>query len=621
MIENQNISNDVTVEEKNDSGNITYELSPQDFAALTATATTLYLQINETLRADTCVCCPERAEHWFKLITYRTANYSFSANTSTHVSARLYNDEGTLVASDNVDGEESAFLIDNYTLLAGYVYYLRVTSDHNTFNRFNTVIIGAGIPVESIRVTPSTLSLKTGETAILSEVITPEIVTNKQVVWSSSNPNVATVNANGKVLSKRSGVATISAIATDGTEKQGQCSVRVEPMVTGISLNRSSKILSLDETEQLTVNITPSNALNKNVTWNSSNWSVVHVNNDGLITGINFGTATISAISEDGGFVATCVVTVDARPKVVIEKDEEYSLGDIITNFNIIFDDGKIWHSVGCDLSLDENRSGIPLGNLYEKDYMTIPEQRYVTNKQIAYSAKQLAFIYLCDPYGVDFYLRHYDTVLHSKTLAELLWFKDEVFKEIFGCWPRLIKVFPDQSVSYYDYSRTMSDSDREDYWTDAEILFGEHPIYDWLTIAELAYNVLNTIAMTILGIVSPELAAIIAAVDLTKALFFNGAIEDAIANGESAGLELYVEDIINSSTTNQAVRDGLQARFGAVTAVVGVLATIIQTGVFMPTSDELSVCNKINSEEMRASFAIEDEELSIQEILDRYEN
>lgn len=108
-----------------------------------------------------------------------------------------------------------------------------------------------------------------------------------------------------------------------------------------------------------------------------------------------------------------------------------------------------------------------------------------------------------------------------------------------------------------------------------------------------------------------------ISAIDLTKYLFFNGAIEDAISSGESASLDLYVKDIINSSTTNQKVRDGLAARFGVISTVVGAISTVINTGLFFPSTDELSVCNKVNSEQLRASFVVDDEELSLQELID----
>ena len=79
--------------------------------------------------------------------------------------------------------------------------------------------------------------------------------------------------------------------------------------VTGISIP-GTQSLSIGESKTLTATVTPSNALNKNVTWKSSNTSVVTVTN-GTIKGIKEGTATVTATASDGSNVsASCTVTV-----------------------------------------------------------------------------------------------------------------------------------------------------------------------------------------------------------------------------------------------------------------------------------------------------------------------
>ena len=139
MNQNENMDAEITLTEENESSTAMYDLSPEDFAALTATATELELQLGQTLEADTCVHCAERTEHWFKLIVLHEADYSFSANVC--VGARLYDAQGNLLAADNDDGEKNGFLV-NYTLTQGQVYYLRVMPKLNYFMRFNTAING-----------------------------------------------------------------------------------------------------------------------------------------------------------------------------------------------------------------------------------------------------------------------------------------------------------------------------------------------------------------------------------------------------------------------------------------------------------------------------------------------
>ena len=82
-----------------------------------------------------------------------------------------------------------------------------------------------------------------------------------------------------------------------------------EVNVTGIALDTNSKTINLNKTATLTPTISPSDATNKNVTWTSSNTSVATVA-DGVVTGVSAGNATITATTVDGGYTATCAITV-----------------------------------------------------------------------------------------------------------------------------------------------------------------------------------------------------------------------------------------------------------------------------------------------------------------------
>lgn len=88
--------------------------------------------------------------------------------------------------------------------------------------------------------------------------------------------------------------------------------VEGETAVSGVSLNKTSTTITQEGSEQLTATVAPSYATNKNVTWSTSNSSVATVSNTGLVSGVNAGTATITVTTEDGGFTATCTVTVTA---------------------------------------------------------------------------------------------------------------------------------------------------------------------------------------------------------------------------------------------------------------------------------------------------------------------
>ena len=79
--------------------------------------------------------------------------------------------------------------------------------------------------------------------------------------------------------------------------------------VTGVALTPDNAELYVGETKNLMVVFTPSNATNKNVTWESSNTAVATVA-DGVVTAVGKGTATITVTTADGNHTATCEVTV-----------------------------------------------------------------------------------------------------------------------------------------------------------------------------------------------------------------------------------------------------------------------------------------------------------------------
>ncbi|MBQ8541219.1 MAG: Ig-like domain-containing protein [Clostridia bacterium] len=81
--------------------------------------------------------------------------------------------------------------------------------------------------------------------------------------------------------------------------------------VTGVSLDKSSVSLTARESVTLAATVAPEDASNADVTWKSSNKNVATVEN-GVVTAVGAGNATITVTTEDGGFSAKCVVTVKA---------------------------------------------------------------------------------------------------------------------------------------------------------------------------------------------------------------------------------------------------------------------------------------------------------------------
>ena len=177
------------------------------------------------------------------------------------------------------------------------------------------------IAVTGVSVNPEIATLGPIQTLQLIANFTPSNATNRSVIWSSSNPSVASVNTNsGLVTAVAEGEpATITATTSDG-EFTDTSTITVNIVaVSGVTVNPETGSLAPSETLQLTANIIPSNAANKSVTWSSSNPSVATVDSNGLITAVAEGEpATITATTSDGGFTDTSTITVNSYPDDLI---------------------------------------------------------------------------------------------------------------------------------------------------------------------------------------------------------------------------------------------------------------------------------------------------------------
>ena len=157
-----------------------------------------------------------------------------------------------------------------------------------------------------------TLNIERSKTAALTATVSPADAKRKAVEWKSSDESVAIV-INGTVTAVAPGTATITATAKDtslGTYSD-TCEVTVwSNPVTGISFGETIKTMKVNDTVKLTPTITPENASDKNVKWESSNSAVATVSDDGTVTAVSMGLATIHAVTVDGNFKASCVINV-----------------------------------------------------------------------------------------------------------------------------------------------------------------------------------------------------------------------------------------------------------------------------------------------------------------------
>ena len=170
-----------------------------------------------------------------------------------------------------------------------------------------TCAVTVTVPVESITLDKTNVTLEEGESITLSATITPEDATDKSITWSSSANSIATVDQSGKVTAIKEGTATISAKVGG---KQASCEITVNKkviQVTSITLDKEELTVFVGNQATLTATVKPDDATDKTITWTSSNTSAATVEN-GVIKGVGTGRTTITVTA--GNQSATCSVLV-----------------------------------------------------------------------------------------------------------------------------------------------------------------------------------------------------------------------------------------------------------------------------------------------------------------------
>ena len=152
------------------------------------------------------------------------------------------------------------------------------------------------------------LTLGVGTSYTVGVTIDPEDATDRSVVWTSQNSEIATVDNSGKVTGVAVGTTTVIAKISNG--EVVYLNVTVKDVLTALTLDVESVTVGVGKSVTIVPSFTPENAANTAVSWKSSDDAVATVDENGKVTGVAGGTAMITCTAEEGGYVANCIVTV-----------------------------------------------------------------------------------------------------------------------------------------------------------------------------------------------------------------------------------------------------------------------------------------------------------------------
>ena len=201
----------------------------------------------------------------------------------------------------------------------------RIKKGNQTGERWDKVILENGIigyiyqayvtevpevQIESINIDIDNKTLSKGERKQLQIIILPEEAKDYKLIYTSSNPEVATIDDTGTIQAIMSG-STIITVKAAENEVKAEIEISVFSKVTGISLDQKEINMQIGDIFRINGNIEPEDANNKNIIYESTNNEIAEIDNNGIIEAKNIGVTEIIAKSEENMQIqAKCQITV-----------------------------------------------------------------------------------------------------------------------------------------------------------------------------------------------------------------------------------------------------------------------------------------------------------------------
>lgn len=221
------------------------------------------------------------------------------------------------------------------------------------WNNINYITDGNNpIYIESIKVIGNQYSINSGQQLQLSYSYKPEYATEKSVGWTSMNETIATVDETGLVTGKGLGSVEIKCYPLKGNGETGSFFVAIYGQkVTELSVSPGTIYLNAGNNGQVNINITPSNAYNKNLKITSSDKTVAYADGN-VIYALKQGAAIITYETTDGSNLSAQVIVVASGTDGVeqINESDQNSINPvkvIINNQLLIRKKNKVYNLNG----------------------------------------------------------------------------------------------------------------------------------------------------------------------------------------------------------------------------------------------------------------------------------
>ena len=291
------------------------------------------------------------------------SGYKAAYFTSLAVYAnRIYFNDAENIAYINPDGS-------GYTVMKSFstsdgnknIYGMRIvgsTLEYVYIYDINGILkanysIDLFVPITSIKLPFENAKLPYNSWALIETTVNAGADASR-IIWASSDPTVAVVEAGGMVHGLKYGTTVITATSPDDPSVKSVMNLAIYEPTTSISLknNPTTVVIGATVTFKAVLN---TGALQNDIVWSSSNSNVLSIDSNGVVTAKALGTATIMAKSyEDPSVYATLVVTV-----AEVQPGDPTGDGRVDTKDAVLISQYLAGWAVGCDMSIaDVNHDG-----------------------------------------------------------------------------------------------------------------------------------------------------------------------------------------------------------------------------------------------------------------------
>lgn len=263
------------------------------------------------------------------------SSYQISATltpSTADTSKLIYESQDTSVVTVDANGK--------VTPVGSGTTSVRVYAPDYAVYNYVTINVSEAVDLEGLAIKGGDITLAKDETKKLSIAYTPSYTTKREITYTSSNEAVAVVNEKGIITAKAVGDAVITAKGYNGIE--AAITVHVEIPAEKVVFADEVYITNLTKEDgtEFYPQITPADATNQNLTWESSNPEICYVDESGTLVKLQEGMATLQATL--AGTELSAVVSV-----VVTEEEfTSHMVQKIVYDDNQTFallEDGTLW--------------------------------------------------------------------------------------------------------------------------------------------------------------------------------------------------------------------------------------------------------------------------------------